>query len=305
MRQHAGPVLLVICLACTWTATADRATELLSATGVKGGLVVHVGCGDGTLTAALRLNEAYVVHGLDRDAASVAQARRHIETLDLYGPVSVDMLEGKQLPYVDNLANLVVAPDLCVAAIGTLHPYERGGSYFVDGIAGLLGGPRGADLRSRVAFVLVPVGNPDGTAHGTCKRTPTGCNLTEKGNRSAHPTACALRGLLCGVAAAAARSAYVDAHNWMIRHDGVTLYSGELVDAMREELVGDLFPSGCAITDRSDLHAGPDTTDLRVHAARTLGMATMVTPTPWYGRMPDDMRRLGAFVTQAFVKALL
>lgn len=32
----------------------SSAREILDATGVKGGLIVHVGCGDGKLTAALR-----------------------------------------------------------------------------------------------------------------------------------------------------------------------------------------------------------------------------------------------------------
>ena len=35
----------------------------------RGGLVVHLGCGDGKLTAALRTGDAYLVHGLDVDPA--------------------------------------------------------------------------------------------------------------------------------------------------------------------------------------------------------------------------------------------
>jgi trans-aconitate methyltransferase len=38
--------------------------------------VVHLGCGDGTLTAQLAGGEQFVVHGLDTDAANVAAARR-------------------------------------------------------------------------------------------------------------------------------------------------------------------------------------------------------------------------------------
>lgn len=43
----------------------DLARDILDATGVKGGLIVHLGCGDGKLTAALRVNDRYLVHGLD------------------------------------------------------------------------------------------------------------------------------------------------------------------------------------------------------------------------------------------------
>ena len=55
-------------------AEAAKAREILDAAGVKGGLVVHIGCQEGKLTAALRASESYLVHGLDTDAAKVASA---------------------------------------------------------------------------------------------------------------------------------------------------------------------------------------------------------------------------------------
>ncbi len=111
-----GKILLgVVVLAAA--ATAGRAADpdakrILAATGVKGGLVVHVGCGDGKLTAALRANDRYLVHGLDTDVGKVDQARRHIQSLGAYGQVSVDHFDGKQLPYVRDMVNLLVASDL-------------------------------------------------------------------------------------------------------------------------------------------------------------------------------------------------
>jgi outer membrane protein assembly factor BamB len=91
---------------------AAAAKRILDAAGIQGGLIVHLGCGDGTLTAALRVSDSCLVHGLDRDAANVAKAREHVQALGLYGPVSVDRLASNQLPYVDNLVNLVVAETL-------------------------------------------------------------------------------------------------------------------------------------------------------------------------------------------------
>jgi len=76
---------------------------------VKGGLVVHLGCGDGELAVALRANESYLVHGLDADAAQVENARAYVQSLGLYGKVSIDRLEGARLPYTDNVVNLIVA----------------------------------------------------------------------------------------------------------------------------------------------------------------------------------------------------
>jgi len=86
--------------------------EILAATGVRGGLIVHVGCGDGKLTAALSAGEGYLVHGLDTDAAHVDRARTHIRSLGLDRRVAVAKFDGTHLPYVDELADLVVADSL-------------------------------------------------------------------------------------------------------------------------------------------------------------------------------------------------
>jgi len=81
----------------------------LTDSGIKGGLIVHLGCGDAKLTAALRAGDSFVVQGLDADAGNVEAARKYIQSLDLYGKVSVELLSGKRLPYVDNLVTLVVS----------------------------------------------------------------------------------------------------------------------------------------------------------------------------------------------------
>lgn len=88
-----------------------KAKKILSATGVKGGLIVHIGCSDGKLTALLRANDRYLVHGLDKDPDAVDRARRYVRGLGLYGKVSVETLDGQDLPYVDNLVNLLVVED--------------------------------------------------------------------------------------------------------------------------------------------------------------------------------------------------
>jgi outer membrane protein assembly factor BamB len=80
----------------------------LAASGVRGGLVVHLGCGDGKGTANLRAGDNYIVHGLDSDAANVSAARKHIKSLGLYGRVSVRRWDDATLPYIDNMVNLVV-----------------------------------------------------------------------------------------------------------------------------------------------------------------------------------------------------
>jgi hypothetical protein len=90
----------------------QEARRILDATNIKGGLVVHIGCGDGRLTAALRANDSYLVHGLDADPQNLEKARRYINSLGIYGKVSVDKLSGDRLPYNDNLVNLIITEDL-------------------------------------------------------------------------------------------------------------------------------------------------------------------------------------------------
>jgi outer membrane protein assembly factor BamB len=90
----------------------ERAPDILSAAGVQGGLVVHVGCGDGRLTAALHASDRYLVHGLARRAEDVRPAREHVRKQGLAGQVAIDQLRGPRLPYPDNLVRLAISEDL-------------------------------------------------------------------------------------------------------------------------------------------------------------------------------------------------
>jgi outer membrane protein assembly factor BamB len=110
MKRFAAATIVAWCGLCL-TAPARNAQELLEASGIKGGLVVHMGCGEGELTAALRAGRAgdrYLVHGLDTDPEKIARARKRLLEAGLYGPVSVDLFDGKSLPYADNLVNLLI-----------------------------------------------------------------------------------------------------------------------------------------------------------------------------------------------------
>ncbi|MHC4580948.1 MAG: hypothetical protein ACYS14_05785, partial [Planctomycetota bacterium] len=54
--------LLTLTLMTAGPALAESGAEIINASGVKGGLVVHLGCADGRLTAELRVGESYLVH---------------------------------------------------------------------------------------------------------------------------------------------------------------------------------------------------------------------------------------------------
>jgi SAM-dependent methyltransferase len=106
LTQHAG-----VYAAAQGAASEQLAAQIYRATGIRGGLVVHVGCGDGRLTAQLRASDRFLVHGLDVETQNVDAARKHIRSLGLYGQVSIDRIVDGRLPYVDNSVNLLVAQE--------------------------------------------------------------------------------------------------------------------------------------------------------------------------------------------------
>ncbi len=109
-------VLIILCVLLIATARLDggagTAKQILDGGDIEGGLIVHVGCGNGKLTAALHGQTNCLVHGLDNDPDKVSQARRYIKSLGVYGNVSVDTFDGRTLPYADNLVNLVVSENI-------------------------------------------------------------------------------------------------------------------------------------------------------------------------------------------------
>ena len=119
LRRNLFPVFITVTLvnfvALVSIAMADvqgDATTILQQSGVSAGFFVHLGAGDGELTAALRQNDATQVHGLVRDSRGVDAARARVRSSGGYGDVAFDSFDSSQLPYVDNLVNLFVTEDL-------------------------------------------------------------------------------------------------------------------------------------------------------------------------------------------------
>jgi len=88
--------------------TAQEGKTILNASGVRGGLVVVIGCARVELPAELRAGDSYLVRALDSDTARVSAVRAHLAKKGLYGPAAAARLTGSQLPYVDSLVNLIV-----------------------------------------------------------------------------------------------------------------------------------------------------------------------------------------------------
>jgi outer membrane protein assembly factor BamB len=89
-------------------ASDSLAAGLIRQSGATGGIIVHLGCGDGELTASLKVSEQFQVQGLDRDVAKVEAAREKIRAAGKYGTSAVDRLSGDALPYIENLVNLLI-----------------------------------------------------------------------------------------------------------------------------------------------------------------------------------------------------
>ncbi len=91
----------------------QEAEEIISRSGIQGGLIVHAGCRDGKLTSALHASDHMVVHGLAKDPGAVRKARNYIDRLGLTGKVSVESWDGLELPCIDHMVNLLVCETSC------------------------------------------------------------------------------------------------------------------------------------------------------------------------------------------------
>jgi len=113
-----------------------RAAEILRATGVRGGLCVVLGCGDGELAAELAGTGKFLVHALDPERAPVEAARSLLRSRGIYGLAWAERYASARLPYAENLVNLLVADDLGRAGVSrdeVIRVLCPGGAAWVGG----------------------------------------------------------------------------------------------------------------------------------------------------------------------------
>ena len=84
------------------------ATELLEQADFTGGVILHVGSGEGMETIKLYQEDSSLVYGLDRDAGMVGKARTHAYSSGVAGKVSFDHWTTEHLPFSENFVNLIV-----------------------------------------------------------------------------------------------------------------------------------------------------------------------------------------------------
>lgn len=89
-------------------------TAAVRQSGLSGGLVVALDFSDGPFLSELAMDKRFVVQGLLQSEAELEKARGQIKQKGAYGPVSCDRYNGKDLPYIDNLINVL----LCKHTVG-------------------------------------------------------------------------------------------------------------------------------------------------------------------------------------------
>ncbi|MHC4201000.1 MAG: outer membrane protein assembly factor BamB family protein, partial [Planctomycetota bacterium] len=159
-----------------WAGTAgalESARDVRDATGITGGLVVHVGCGDGGLAAALSAQGKYLVCGLDADADDITKARARVRAAGGRGRATVERWSQARLPFVDNLVNLVVGEDLgAIPMDEVMRVLAPGGVAYVKkaGRWSKSVKPRPTDIDEWTHFLHGPDGNA--VAHDTVAGPP-------------------------------------------------------------------------------------------------------------------------------------
>jgi outer membrane protein assembly factor BamB len=101
---------LLVPAASVHAAVIDK-SELLSAGQIHGGLAVHLGCSEEGLLAAFAKDSRFIAQGLARDESVVRKLRSALESENLYGKVSVILLDGERLPYNDQLVRYLIVED--------------------------------------------------------------------------------------------------------------------------------------------------------------------------------------------------
>ena len=117
--KHFLPItaaLACLLLADVRADVSKAAGQIIRTSGASGGICAIVGATDTDLALAIAKQGRFVVHCLAPDAKTCDALRKTIRASGPYGTVSADVLNGSQLPYADNLLNIIVTGDDCRVA---------------------------------------------------------------------------------------------------------------------------------------------------------------------------------------------
>ncbi|MHC4503416.1 MAG: outer membrane protein assembly factor BamB family protein, partial [Planctomycetota bacterium] len=110
MRTIAGAVLVAAVVLCLGSVEAAAlGAPDLKGRGTVGGLAVVLDARDATQLSALRGDDAFLVHGLVREASKVKALRDALTAGGDSGPVTAGLWDGSAIPLVAGTVNVIVA----------------------------------------------------------------------------------------------------------------------------------------------------------------------------------------------------
>ncbi|MEK6238022.1 MAG: class I SAM-dependent methyltransferase, partial [Planctomycetales bacterium] len=100
------------CLAC-WAGRGEALQfDPVKSVGLHGGLIIQVGAEDTRSAEELSLTGRYLIHVLDTDADRIRTARSRLRRQGRYGLAWAEQRRDfRELPYAENMVNLIVVPD--------------------------------------------------------------------------------------------------------------------------------------------------------------------------------------------------
>ena len=132
IRQLALAVFRLLGFTLTLTSLFAE-SKLIQDSGLTGGIVVALDFENGKAVADLTTDRHFLVHGLMSSEAALDQARREITQAARHGGLSYDGYNGRDLPYVDSLVNLVICKAACkVPTAELMRVMAPGGVLFVE-----------------------------------------------------------------------------------------------------------------------------------------------------------------------------
>ena len=110
LSLSASMIVVIHVLSAASAFAIDR-QQVLSASKVHGGVMIHLGCRETSLLAEFAQDSRYVVQALTSDARVASRLRASLADKKLSGMASVQTSHGARLPYVDHLVRFLIVED--------------------------------------------------------------------------------------------------------------------------------------------------------------------------------------------------
>ena len=120
-------LVVLTTLSLAGSAFAGQIADTVKEARITGGIIVLVNGSDATYAEAAATR--CTVHGLETNRARVGALRKRFQKNGRYGRISVSAFNGKALPHIDNLVNLIAIESGDVSraeAMRVLAPRGRG-----------------------------------------------------------------------------------------------------------------------------------------------------------------------------------